>query len=101
MNVWIAVAVVGVGTIALKALGPALLGTRPLPERVEGLAVLLAPTLLGALVVTQTLGSSDGFDVDARVVGVGAAGVALVLRAPLIVAVVIAAAATAATRALG
>ncbi len=100
MTVWIAVAVVGVGTIALKGLGPALLGTRRLPERVADLAVLLAPTLLAALVVTQTLGGSDGLEVDARLVGVGAAGVALAFRAPLIVAVVVAAAATAAARAL-
>ena len=101
MTVWIAVAVVGAGTIALKGLGPALLGSRRLPVRVADLTVLLAPTLLGALVVTQTLGSSDGLDVDARLVGVGAAAVALALRAPLIVGVVLAAAATAATRALG
>jgi len=100
VTVWIAVAVVGVGTIALKGLGPALLGTRRLPERAADLAVLLAPTLLAALVVTQTLGGSDGLEVDARLVGVGAAGVALAFRAPLIVAVVVAAAATAAARAL-
>jgi hypothetical protein len=100
MTVWIAVAAVGVGTIALKGLGPALLGTRQLPERVADLAVLLAPTLLGALVVTQTLGGPDGLEVDARLVGVCAAGVALALRAPLIVVVVLAAAATAVTRAL-
>jgi branched chain amino acid efflux pump len=101
VTVWIAVGVVGAGTIALKGLGPALLGTRRLPERVADLAVLLAPTLLGALVVTQTLGSSDGLDVDARLVGVGAAAIALALRAPLIVVVVLAAVVTAATRALG
>ena len=100
MTVWIAVAVVGVGTVALKGLGPALLGTRRLPERVSDLAVLLAPTLLAALVVTQTLGGSDGLEVDARLVGVGAAGLALALRAPLMVVVVLAAAATAVTRAL-
>ena len=101
MTVWIAVAVVGAGTVALKGLGPALLGTRRLPERVADLVGLLAPTLLAALVVTQALGSSDGLVVDARLVGVGAAAVALALRAPLIVVVVLAALATAATRALG
>jgi branched-subunit amino acid transport protein len=100
MTVWIAVAAVGVGTVVLKGLGPALLGKRQLPERVADLAVLLAPTLLGALVVTQTFGSSDGLDVDARLVGVLAAGVALALRAPLIVVVVVAAVGTAVTRAL-
>ena len=101
MRVWIAVAVVGAGTIALKGLGPALLGTRRLPDRVADLAVVLAPTLLGALVVTQTLGGSDGLAVDARLVGVGAAALALALRAPLFVVVVLAAVVTAATRALG
>jgi branched-subunit amino acid transport protein len=101
MTVWIAVAVVGVGTIALKGLGPALLGARRLPDRVDELAVLLAPTLLAALVVTQTLGGPDGLEVDARLVGVAAAGLALVLRAPLIVVVFLAAAVTAVTRALG
>lgn len=101
MTVWIAVAVVGAGTIALKGLGPALLGTRRLPERVAVLVGLLAPTLLAALVVTQTLGNSDGLAVDARLVGVGTAAVAVALRAPLIVVVALAAVATAATRALG
>ena len=85
---------------ALKGLGPALLGTRQLPERVADLAVLLAPTLLAALVVTQTLGGSDRLEVDARLVGVGVAGLALALRAPLIVVVVLAAVATTVTRAL-
>jgi len=101
VTVWIAVAVVGAGTIALKGLGPALLGTRRLPERMATLVGLLAPTLLAALVVTQTLGSSDGLSVDARLVGVGAAVLALALRAPLIVVVALAAVATAVTRALG
>ena len=100
MKIGIAIAVVGVGTVALKGLGPALLGSRRLPGRVADVATLLAPTLLGALVVTQTLGSSDGPDVDARLVGVGAAAVALALRAPLVVVVVLAAVVTAAARAL-
>jgi branched-subunit amino acid transport protein len=101
MTIWIAVAVVGAGTIALKGLGPALLGTRPVPERLADLVGLLAPTLLAALVVTQALGSSDGITVDARLAGVGAAALALAVRAPLIVVVVLAAVATAAARALG
>lgn len=84
-----------------QGLGPALLGIRRLPERFGVHAALLAPTLLAALVVSQTLGSSDGLAVDARLVGVGAAGLALALRAPQVVVVVLAALATAATRALG
>jgi hypothetical protein len=100
LTVWIVVAVVGIGTIALKAVGPALLGDRPLPERVASLVALLAPALLAALVVTQTLGGSDGLTVDARVAGVGAAAAAVALRAPLLVVVIVAAATTAVVRAL-
>ena len=100
MSVWIVVTVVGAGTIALKGVGPALLGTRPLPPRLDALVALLAPSLLAALVVTQTLGGDGGLVVDSRVVGVSAAAVAIALRAPLIVVVAIAALVTALVRAL-
>ena len=91
--------VVGVGTIALKGLGPVLLGARPLPPRVDALVAMLAPTLLAALVVTQTVGDGDGVSADARIVGVGAAMVAIALRAPLMLVVLVAASATALVRA--
>jgi branched-subunit amino acid transport protein len=99
MSVWIAVLVVGAGTIALKGLGPVLLGGRALPVWLDALVVLLGPTLLAALVVTQTLGDSDGLVADARLPGVGAAIVAIALRAPLLVVVALAAATTALARA--
>jgi branched chain amino acid efflux pump len=51
---WIVVALVGAGTIAIKAAGPVLLGGRPLPVRLGGVIELLAPALLGALVAVQT-----------------------------------------------
>jgi hypothetical protein len=59
---------------------------------------LLAPALLAALVVVQVFGSERDLVVDARAVGLGAAAVALVLRAPILVVVVTAAAATALAR---
>jgi branched-subunit amino acid transport protein len=99
MSVWIAVIVVGAGTIALKGLGPVLLGGRPLPARVDGVVTLLAPTLLAALVVTQTVGDADGLVADARLAGVGAAMVAIAARAPILVVVATAATATALVRA--
>jgi branched-subunit amino acid transport protein len=100
MNVWLVVAVVGLGTIALKGVGPAVLGSRPLPSTVAQLVELLAPTLLAALVVVQTLGADDGIVADARLVGVGVAAVAIALRAPLLVVVAVAAVTTALVRAL-
>ena len=99
-RVWIAVAVVGAATVALKAAGPVLLGGRELPARVRALVGLLAPALLAALVVTQALGSDRHVVVDARLAGVAAAAVSLRLRAPVLLAVGIAAAVTAAIRAL-
>jgi hypothetical protein len=100
MSVWVAVIVVGAGTIALKGLGPVLLGGRPLPARLDALVALLAPTLLAALVVTQTVGDADGVVADARLAGVGASMVAIALRAPLIVVVALAATTTALVRVL-
>jgi branched-subunit amino acid transport protein len=97
-EVWIIIGVVAAATIALKAVGPVLLGGRSLPEHLTGIVELLAPALLAALVVTQVVGGDEEIVLDARLVGLGAAVVAIVLRAPLLVVVVAAAAATALVR---
>ena len=44
--VWIVVFVSGVGTLALKATGPVLLGGKPLPDRFTGIVSLLGPPQL-------------------------------------------------------
>lgn len=97
--VWVVVAVTGVGTLALKAVGPVLLGGRPLPDRVARVATLLGPALLAALVAIGTFADGDRLVVDARVLGVAAAAIAIRLRAPVLLVVVIAAAVTAGVRA--
>ena len=99
-RIWIAVALVGAATVVLKAAGPVLLGGRELPPRVRALVGLLAPALLAALVVTNTLASGRHVVLDARLAGVAAAAVALRLRAPILLAVVVAAAVAAGLRAL-
>jgi branched-subunit amino acid transport protein len=96
---WIVVVVVGVVTIAIKALGPMLLGGRTLPPRATEIVPLLAPALLAALVAVNTLGGDRELVVDARLPGVLAAAVAIKLRAPVLVVVVLAALVTAAVRA--
>jgi hypothetical protein len=100
MTAWIVVAAVGAATLAIKAAGPVLLGGRPLPPRVLSMVRLLAPAVLAALVVTQTVVAGDRLVLDARLVGVAVALMALILRAPLLLVVVLAAASTAAVRAL-
>lgn len=97
---WIVVAVVGVATVAFKAAGPVLIGRRSLPPKVQSVVDLLAPAMLMALVVTQTFGGDEEITVDARVVGVGAALVAILLRAHIVVAMAIAAVLTAGLRAV-
>jgi branched-subunit amino acid transport protein len=100
MSVWLMVIVVGAVTVAFKAAGPVLLGGRSLPESVNGAVTLLGPVLLAALVVTQTVGGDNRLVLDARLAGVGAAAVAIVLRAPLPLVVIVAAATTALVRLL-
>jgi branched-subunit amino acid transport protein len=88
---WLVIAVVGVVTILFKASGPVLLGSRQLPPRVSALVEVLAPAMLAALVVTQTVGGDREIVLDERLAGVAAAAVAIRLRAPLIVVMVVAA----------
>ena len=97
---WISVAIVGVGTIAIKAIGPVALGGRPLPERLTAVIELLAPALLAALVAVQAFGAERSLVIDERLIGLGAAGIALWLKAPVLVVVLVAAAATALARLL-
>ena len=99
-EIWTVVAVVGLGTVAIKGAGPVLLGGRPLPERLVSVVGLLAPALLAALVAVQTFGDGQSLVVDERLIGVGAAGIALWRKAPLLLVVVVAAAATAIARAI-
>jgi hypothetical protein len=97
---WWTVAIVGAATIAIKGAGPVLLGGKPLPERLGRVIGLLAPALLAALVAINTFGDERSLVLDERALGVGAAVVAIWLKAPPLVVVVVAAAVTAVARAL-
>ena len=99
-TVWLVVLVVGAATVAFKATGPVLLGSRTLPPAIADVVALPAPVLLAALVVTQTVGGDGELVLDARLAGVGAGAVAIAARAPLPAVVVVAAAATALARLL-
>jgi hypothetical protein len=60
---------------------------------------LLAPALLSALVITETFGEDQHLVLDERAVGVAVAAAALALRAPVLLAVALAAITTALVRA--
>lgn len=98
MTAWIVVAVVGAVTMTFKATGPVLLGRRQLPPRVLALVELVAPVMLAALVVTQTVGGDEELVFDERLAGVAVGGVAALLRAPLLAVIVVAGAVTALAR---
>lgn len=97
---WTVVLVVGLATIGLKGAGPVLLGGRELPPRALGVVELMAPTLLAALIVVNAFADGRHLVIDARAAGLGAAGVAIFVRAPLLVVVVVAAVAAALVRAV-
>ena len=95
---WVVIAIVGAGTILFKAAGPVLLGSRDLPTRLAAVVEVLAPAMLAALVVTQTVGGDRELVLDERLLGVAAGAIAVWLRAPLVVVMVVAAATAALAR---
>jgi branched-subunit amino acid transport protein len=101
-EVWVTIAVLAVATALIRAVGPAFLGGRSLPARATDVIVLLAPALLAALVVVQTLSAPEGgrLDVDERLAGVAVAGVVLWRGGSALLTVGIAAGVTAGLRAL-
>ena len=100
-TVWIAIALLTAGTVAIKSVGPVALGGRDLPPRATNVVARLAPSLLAALVVVDTFGGTDRtLAVDETAVGLAAAALALLAKLPMIVVVLIAAVVTAGLRAL-
>jgi branched-subunit amino acid transport protein len=98
---WVAIVAVTLASAAIKAAGPILVGGRELPPRVNAVIALLAPALLAALVGTETLGDDGHLVLDERALVIGVAAVALALRAPVLLAVALAALVTALARLFG
>lgn len=88
---WTAILVTAVGAYLLKLAGLSIPGSvleHPLVHRV---ADLIPVALLAALVAVQVFAVGPELALDARAAGLAAAVVALVLRAPFIVVVLVAA----------
>ena len=98
MTFWIAIAVITVGTMATRAVGPLLLRDRPLPGWLAEPFLLLTPVVLVALVVVQTFAHGRHLVLDARAAGVGAAVLAAWAKAPVWLVMVVAGVATALVR---
>lgn len=98
---WVAVIAGSLGCYALKLAGhvvPSTVLDHPALRRMSGLLPL---SMLAALVAVQTLASGSTLEIDARLAGLGAAVIALLLRAPFLVVVLVAAATAGILRAIG
>lgn len=100
-DVWVTVILLAFASAAIRASGPIAVGGRQMGRDAAAVIELLAPALLAALIVVQTVGGEDGIDPDARIAGVAAAGLLLAWRrSAMLTAVAAAALVTAGIRAL-
>ena len=101
-DVWITIGALAVASALIRVSGPLLLGGRALPGPAQGVIALVAPALLAALIVVETVGAPEGgsLEVDARIAGVGAAALALRGGAHMLPVVALAAVVTALVRLL-
>jgi branched-subunit amino acid transport protein len=99
MRLWGAIIAVTLANWLLKATGPLVLGDR-LPPAARSIVALMAPVLLAGLIVVELAGPDWGHLDGAQVLGVAVAGAAFALRAPMLVAVLVGAAAAAGVRLL-
>ncbi len=99
-DVWITIAVVAVATAIIKSAGPVLVGGRELPPWALRVIALLMPALLTALVLVGVVAEGERLVVDARLAGLGAGAAALLLRVPLVGALLLAMGTTALVRLL-
>jgi branched-subunit amino acid transport protein len=90
--------VLGIVTTVFKLIGPVTAGGRQLPPRLATAAELLPTALITGLIVVQV---APGPLLGARSLGVAAAGLAVLARAPFAVVVLVGAGTAAILRALG
>ena len=89
--IWTAIIATSVIAFMLKYLGQAVPAAWLENARIQKFALYLPTALLAALVAVQSLGSEKNIVFDARSIGVVVAAVALFLKAPFPVVVLLAA----------
>jgi hypothetical protein len=99
-RIWLLIVAVSVMNFVLKAAVPMISRGRELGRQTLAVVALMPAALLTALVLTETVTTGQHLVIDSRLGGLAAAVVALRLRAPMIVVVIVAAAVTAAIRAI-
>jgi branched-subunit amino acid transport protein len=99
-DLWWLIIVLSAVAYALKVAGFVVVGGRTMPIVLERCLALIPASLLAALVVKDTFTTAQDLVVDARAVGLLVALVAVWRKAPFIVVVLAAMAATAVVRAI-
>lgn len=97
---WIAILAASVACYGLKLAGLSLPAGMLRSARVGRIGLLLPVALLSALALTQTLTTGRTIDIDARLVAVAVASVAVWRRAPFLLAIGLAVGVAAGLRAL-
>lgn len=100
MTTWVLIGVLAIGNVLFKTVGPVLAGGKQPPTPVTRVIALLAPALIAALVVVGTLTTRQTIVVDARTGGLAVGTLALLLRGPTWVALLLAVVACAMLRTL-
>jgi len=98
---WLAVLAGSLGCYLEKLLGYVLPPAVLAHDGVRRISGLMPVALLAALVAVQTFATGSSLTIDARAAGLAAAVVALILRAPFLVVVIVAGVTAAGLRALG
>lgn len=98
---WLAVVVGSLVALATKLVGHLVPEHWLAEPRVARTASLVTVALLAALVAIQTFAAGDSLTIDARLPALAVAALALALRAPFLLVIVLAAGTAAFVRALG
>lgn len=97
---WLIIAGAALVTATLKSAGPLALGGREVPAPMRRVIALTAPAILAALIVTNALADGTRISVGADTAGVAASALVMLRTRSVPAAVLVAAAVTAALRAL-
>ncbi len=97
---WTLIILLAVGAYAIKVTGLIILGGRSLPPVFERCLGLIPAAIITALVMKDTFTVGQDLTLDARALGIAVAVIAAWKRTPLIVVIVLGAAATAIVRQL-
>ncbi len=98
---WASILIASFGTYVEKLVGYLLPHHMLERESIRRMTGLLPVSMLAALVAVQTFAVDQTLAIDARLFGLGVAVVALLLRAPFLVVIIVAATSTAFVRWLG